>query len=85
MDAIEAGMVTTALKRIDPRQARNRPGYLTEPDRREAIALALRTAVPGDFVLIAGKGHEDYQLIGDRRLAFDDRAVVRELTAAMGA
>ncbi len=84
MDEIEAGMVTTALKRIDPRQARIRPGYLTEPDRRAAIALALRTAVSGDFVLIAGKGHEDYQLIGDRRLAFDDRAVVRELTAAMG-
>ena len=83
MDEIEAGMATTALKRIDRRQARSRTGYLTEPDRREAIALALRTAAPGDFVLIAGKGHEDYQLIGDRRIDFDDRAVVRELTAAM--
>ncbi len=48
-------------------------------DRREAIAWALREARPGDTVLIAGKGHEDYQLIGARRLPFDDRQVAREL------
>ncbi len=43
-----------------------------EPDRRAAILHALRTAGPDDAVLIAGKGSEDYQLIGDRRLAFSD-------------
>lgn len=50
---------------------------LVEPDRAAAIAEALRIAKPGDCVLIAGKGHENEQLIGDRRLPFDDRHVVR--------
>jgi len=48
-------------------------------DRREAIGYALTQASQGDVVLIAGKGHEDYQIIGDERLAFDDREVVREI------
>ncbi len=47
-------------------------------DRRGAITAALAAAREGDVVLIAGKGHEDYQLIGDRRLAFDDRLEVRK-------
>jgi len=50
-----------------------------EPDRRQAIALALADAAPGDLVLIAGKGHEAVQVIGARTLPFDDRAVAREL------
>jgi len=51
-------------------------------DRREAIRMAVEEASPGDVVLIAGKGHETYQIIGDERFAFDDRQVVRELIAA---
>lgn len=47
-------------------------------DRREAIEQAMMLAGPGDLVLIAGKGHEDYQEIGTRRISFDDRAVARE-------
>ena len=58
-------------------------GYLVEPDRRAAIAMALRIAAAGDVVVIAGKGHEDYQLIAGRRLDFDDRAVVLEIAAEM--
>jgi len=50
-----------------------------EPDRRRAIQLALSLSEPGDVVLVAGKGHEPYQLIGDRVIAFDDREVVREI------
>ncbi|MGZ4723593.1 MAG: UDP-N-acetylmuramoyl-L-alanyl-D-glutamate--2,6-diaminopimelate ligase [Ilumatobacteraceae bacterium] len=50
-----------------------------EPDRRQAIALALGQAQPGDVVLIAGKGHERTQTIGDQVLEFDDRAVALEL------
>ena len=50
----------------------------TEPDRRAAIALALRMARTGDAVLIAGKGHEDYQIFADRTVHFDDREVARE-------
>ena len=51
----------------------------SDPDRRAAIALALADSRPGDVVVIAGKGHEPYQEIGDVQLPFDDRAVVREL------
>jgi UDP-N-acetylmuramoyl-L-alanyl-D-glutamate--2,6-diaminopimelate ligase len=46
-------------------------------ERKAAIHHALRTAKPGDIVLVAGKGHEDYQIIGSKRRHFDDREVVR--------
>jgi UDP-N-acetylmuramoyl-L-alanyl-D-glutamate--2,6-diaminopimelate ligase len=49
-----------------------------EVDRRRAIALALGMARTGDAVLIAGKGHEDYQVFADRTVHFDDREVARE-------
>jgi len=52
--------------------------YETEPDRRAAIALAVGQAVDGDSVLIAGKGHEGYQIFSDRTVDFDDRKVARE-------
>ena len=58
-----------------------RARVLIEPDRREAIHAALSQAQPGDIVLIAGKGHEDYQIVGDRTLPFDDRQVAREWLA----
>ncbi|HOP41572.1 MAG TPA: UDP-N-acetylmuramoyl-L-alanyl-D-glutamate--2,6-diaminopimelate ligase [Geobacteraceae bacterium] len=48
-------------------------GFLTVESRREAIRLAVRLAVPGDIVLVAGKGHEDYQIIGSEKHHFDDR------------
>ncbi len=47
-------------------------------DRRAAIRTAAREAAPGDVVLIAGKGHEAYQVVGDERLPFDDREEVRK-------
>ena len=52
-----------------------------EADRRKAIALAVSLAHPGDLIVIAGKGHEDYQIIGDTKHHFDDREVARELLA----
>lgn len=52
---------------------------LVEPDRRTAIGAALDEARPGDVVLIAGKGHETTQVIGDRAIPFDDRVVAREI------
>ncbi len=50
-----------------------------EPDRRTAIGQALDAAGPGDVVVIAGKGHEDYQLVGDQVLDLDDRQVIHRL------
>ena len=59
--------------------------YEIEPDRRAAIARAIAWARPGDSILIAGKGHEDYQLIGGKTLHFDDREVAaEELERAFG-
>ena len=58
--------------------------YEVSPDREQAIERALRRAGEGDTVLIAGKGHEDYQLIGDRRIHFDDRLVAEGVLARMG-
>jgi UDP-N-acetylmuramoyl-L-alanyl-D-glutamate--2,6-diaminopimelate ligase len=52
-------------------------------DRREAIARALEMAGPGDAVVIAGKGHETYQVLRDRTVPFDDRQVARELLAGL--
>jgi UDP-N-acetylmuramoyl-L-alanyl-D-glutamate--2,6-diaminopimelate ligase len=67
IDDIEAGMNGTAHLRL--------------VDRRVAIDRALRMAQPGDCVLLAGKGHETYQVIGTERLPFDERAIVLDALA----
>jgi UDP-N-acetylmuramoyl-L-alanyl-D-glutamate--2,6-diaminopimelate ligase len=51
--------------------------YRIEPDRERAIEIALEEARPGDIVLLAGKGHETYQVLGDRTIDFDDREIAR--------
>ena len=51
--------------------------FETIPDRRAAIQKAIRTAKSGEIVLIAGKGHEDYQIIGSEKRHFDDREEAR--------
>ncbi|HJU04454.1 MAG TPA: UDP-N-acetylmuramoyl-L-alanyl-D-glutamate--2,6-diaminopimelate ligase [Nitrospiraceae bacterium] len=56
----------------------SRVRYEMIPDRRQAIEAAVREARPGDMVLIAGKGHEDYQIIGSQRFHFDDREVAKD-------
>ncbi|OLC80277.1 MAG: UDP-N-acetylmuramoyl-L-alanyl-D-glutamate--2,6-diaminopimelate ligase [Acidobacteria bacterium 13_1_40CM_2_64_6] len=73
IDEIQRGI--TADTRKDTGQ------LLTIVDRRAAIAKAVEVAKPGDLVLIAGKGHEKYQVIGDQTLPFDDVAVAREALA----
>ncbi len=71
LQEVEAG-VTDALRQ------RLHVEYRKVADRREAIGVAVRAARPGDIVLIAGKGHEDYQIIGTQKFHFDDREVARE-------
>jgi len=68
---IEQGILKVPVEERSP--------YQIIPDRREAIECAIREAHPGDLIFIAGKGHEDYQLIGKKRLDFDDREVVKEM------
>lgn len=57
--------------------------YMLEPDRKAAISLALSLARKDDFVIIAGKGHENYQIFGDKTIHFDDAETAAELLAAM--
>ncbi|HUI45324.1 MAG TPA: UDP-N-acetylmuramoyl-L-alanyl-D-glutamate--2,6-diaminopimelate ligase [Nitrospirota bacterium] len=79
---IEAGMTSAGARvaGIGPAGS-GRSGktpYLVNPDRREAIATAIGMAKAGDVVVLAGKGHEDYQIIGEKKIHFDDREVARE-------
>ena len=57
--------------------------YTVIVNRREAIFHAVRTAQPGDTIVLAGKGHEDYQIIGHEKFHFDEREVVAEALAAL--
>ena len=76
LEEVEKGFKALPLKEWRPNEIklwRSKKGYLKVPDRREAIRTAIRLAQPSDTVLIAGKGHEDYQIIGKKRFPFDDR------------
>ncbi len=57
---------------------REAKSVVIEPDRRKAIELAIKTAGKDDILLIAGKGHENYQIIGTQKFAFSDRNVAQE-------
>jgi UDP-N-acetylmuramoyl-L-alanyl-D-glutamate--2,6-diaminopimelate ligase len=58
--------------------------HIVEPDRAAAIARALGEARPGDIIILAGKGHEPYQVLKDKTIAFDDRAVARQVLKGYG-
>jgi UDP-N-acetylmuramoyl-L-alanyl-D-glutamate--2,6-diaminopimelate ligase len=53
-------------------------------DRRDAVRVAMGEARPGDVILIAGKGHETTQVVGERKIPFDDRKVAREVLREQG-
>jgi UDP-N-acetylmuramoyl-L-alanyl-D-glutamate--2,6-diaminopimelate ligase len=58
--------------------------YLIEPDREKAIGIAMEEARAGDVVLLAGKGHENYQILADRTFEFDDREAARRALRERG-
>ena len=58
--------------------------YVAEPDRAKAIQVAIERAQSGDVVLLAGKGHETYQILKDRTIHFDDRETAREILRSFG-
>jgi UDP-N-acetylmuramoyl-L-alanyl-D-glutamate--2,6-diaminopimelate ligase len=70
--------IEKGLLQVQGKQLRMQ-AFWTLPDRREAIERAIAMAGPGDLVVVAGKGHEDYQIIGNERRHFDDREVCREM------
>jgi len=78
---IEEGIRPEGIRKVTAAElssSRQDRVYCIIPDRRTAVETAVMTAQPADIVLIAGKGHEDYQIIGKERLFFDDRIVARE-------
>jgi UDP-N-acetylmuramoyl-L-alanyl-D-glutamate--2,6-diaminopimelate ligase len=71
---VTPGLEKAGMRRMSAGKAKSgEKGYLVETDRKAAIALAVSLATPDDVVLIAGKGHEAYQQVGQERLPFDDR------------
>jgi UDP-N-acetylmuramoyl-L-alanyl-D-glutamate--2,6-diaminopimelate ligase len=78
---IEKGVVESGMKKlaIEDGHASAQPrGYRVELDRASAIRKAVGMATAHDLILIAGKGHEDYQIIGREKRPFDDRVIARE-------
>ena len=75
LEEIRAGIQTSIMREFTRAEGKmvGRKGFTTIIDRREAIRYAVSLLVPGDVLLVAGKGHEDYQIIGNRRFAFKDK------------
>ena len=86
IDMILPGVHNSGLPRVELGQlAETDRGYAVEPDRRSAIRGVLAAVRPEDVVLIAGKGHEPYQILGETKIHFDDREEAREAIAAITA
>ena len=79
---IESGIPAQTMKKVPPETfagMQRGKHYSVIPDRAAAIEKIIDSAGPSDMVLIAGKGHEDYQILGNKRISFDDRVFARSV------
>jgi UDP-N-acetylmuramoyl-L-alanyl-D-glutamate--2,6-diaminopimelate ligase len=84
---IEAGIDHCKIQKITPDNVKvndDAHSYTVISERRKAIETAINVAKQGDIVLIAGKGHEDYQILGTNKIPFDDRVVVTQTLKLKG-
>ena len=68
---------------ILPGVKKHQTEYVVVPNRKEAIFYAVQHALPGDVVVLAGKGHENYQVLGSEKIHFDEREIVQEALDAL--
>lgn len=87
IEQVRAGVSTIHPQEWTPEEAvaGNGRGYVVIPDRRAAIRFAVGLLRPKDVLLVAGKGHEDYQILGTKRIHFDDREELQRAFADGGA
>ena len=84
LDEVESGAKQAGGTRIEAGELANASdGYCTLVDRKTAVRVAIRAAGAGDTVLLAGKGHETYQVIGNERTHFDDREEAHAAIASL--
>ena len=84
---VEVGVRQACTRRFSTdtlKKSRQGCGYMVVPDRSAAIDTAIRVAIKNDAVLIAGKGHETYQILAGKTIHFDDRETARQVLGAMG-
>lgn len=84
---VREGITPLGIHEYDPVEIADgfeHKGFVAVENRREAIRLAVRVAQAGDVVLLAGKGHEDYQIIGSEKSHFDDREEARMAMTGLG-
>ncbi|MBW2621484.1 MAG: UDP-N-acetylmuramoyl-L-alanyl-D-glutamate--2,6-diaminopimelate ligase [Deltaproteobacteria bacterium] len=87
IEEIEPGLKNLDVIRVDPGGLSEhfpRCTYTVIPDRRKAIRAGAKLLQPGDILVVAGKGHEDYQILGREKVHFDDREEVLEALTAEG-
>ena len=69
------------INAILPGLKKTHTSYVVKPDRRDAIRYAIENHRPGDVIILCGKGHEDYQIIGHEKIHMDEREIVAEILA----
>jgi len=87
IDGIRNGIRLTSAAEFSETEIKTgfgQKGFVVEPDRSTAIRLGVAASRPGDIILIAGKGHETYQIVGKQKRPFDDRSEVRQALSELG-